>query len=133
MLFRSGPGARLRQKTEEEMTRAIQDNPPTHSNINENWTSLKETILATAERVLGKSTKKIQDWFDENDKEIQSLITAKNTAFSNLLSGNKTRSKTKKFQDASRELQKRTREMKSKWWEAVLVSDRKSTRLNSSH
>ena len=106
-----------KSKLDAEITKQLQENPLPQNDINSKWTSLKDTILKTAEKVLGKTKRKNHDWFDDNDTEIQEMITAKNAAYSKLLSSKNTRSRTQEFKDASRKLQKKTREMKTKWWE----------------
>ena len=46
------------------------------------WENLKSAILKTSEEVLGHTKKKNKDWFDENDKEIQDLLSMKRAALS---------------------------------------------------
>ncbi|XP_037773076.1 uncharacterized protein LOC119568612 [Penaeus monodon] len=41
------------------------------------WDQLKTAILQTSEEVLGFTTKRNKDWFDENNQEIQELLTKK--------------------------------------------------------
>jgi len=44
------------------------------------WNKLKTAILKTSKNVLGISTKKNKDWFDENNHEIQDLLAKKRSA-----------------------------------------------------
>ena len=45
------------------------------------WENLKSAILKTSEEVLGHTKKKKnKDWFDENNKEIQDLLSKKRAA-----------------------------------------------------
>ncbi|XP_037790205.1 uncharacterized protein LOC119585608 [Penaeus monodon] len=44
------------------------------------WDQLKTAILQTSEEVLGFTTKRNKDWFDENNQEIQELLTKKRSA-----------------------------------------------------
>ncbi|XP_037801318.1 uncharacterized protein LOC119596220 [Penaeus monodon] len=44
------------------------------------WDQLKTTILQTSEEVLGFTTERNKDWFDENNQEIQELLTKKRSA-----------------------------------------------------
>ena len=39
------------------------------------WDQLKSAILQTSEEILGFTTKKNKNWFDENNQEIQELLT----------------------------------------------------------
>ena len=41
------------------------------------WDQLKSAIPQTSEQVLGFTTKKNKDWFDENNQEIQELLAKK--------------------------------------------------------
>uniref|UniRef100_UPI00398F61E8 uncharacterized protein isoform X1 n=1 Tax=Pristiophorus japonicus TaxID=55135 RepID=UPI00398F61E8 len=45
------------------------------------WSVLQASITSACEETLGHSTRKHQDWFDENDQEIQELIDRKRRAF----------------------------------------------------
>ena len=40
----------------------------------ENWTVFHKTVLSSAASTLGHPSRKHQDWFDENDDEIQRLL-----------------------------------------------------------
>ena len=46
-------------------------------NPEENWTVLHKTINSSAASTLGHPSRKHQDWFDENDDEIQRLLEEK--------------------------------------------------------
>ena len=41
------------------------------------WGNLKSAIMKTSAEVLGYTKIKNKDWFDENDKEIQDMLTEK--------------------------------------------------------
>ena len=43
----------------------------------ENWTVFHKTVLSSAACTLGHPSRKHQDWFDENDDEIQRLLEEK--------------------------------------------------------
>ena len=43
----------------------------------ENWTVFRDTIHSSAMDSLGLVSRKHQDWFDENDEEIQGLLDEK--------------------------------------------------------
>ena len=43
----------------------------------EQWKQMKTTLQETTAEVVGLSTRKRQDWFDEADKEIQELLQKK--------------------------------------------------------
>lgn len=44
------------------------------------WSQLKIVILQTSGEVLGFTTNKNKDWFDENNQEIQELLAKKRSA-----------------------------------------------------
>ena len=46
-------------------------------NVDESWTVFRETVHSSAMDFLGPVSPKHQDWFDENDKEIQGLLKEK--------------------------------------------------------
>ena len=43
----------------------------------EQWRQMETTLQETTAEVVGLSTRKHQDWFDETDKEIQELLEKK--------------------------------------------------------
>ena len=45
--------------------------------VDESWTVFRDTIHSSAMDSLGPVSRKYQDWFDENDKEIQGLLEEK--------------------------------------------------------
>ncbi|XP_061142364.1 uncharacterized protein LOC133159416, partial [Syngnathus typhle] len=49
--------------------------------IEEHWSLLKSSILDTCRATLGYKARKHQDWFDENDTEIEQLISKKRETF----------------------------------------------------
>ena len=53
--------------------------PLEHSSedVDESWTVFRDTVHSSAMDSLGPVSRKHQNWFDENDKEIQGLIEVK--------------------------------------------------------
>ena len=49
-------------------------------NLEERWDKLKTSAYSTAMETLGNPDGKHQDWFDENDAELNSLLEEKNKA-----------------------------------------------------
>ncbi|CAI9736455.1 Hypothetical predicted protein [Octopus vulgaris] len=47
------------------------------SSIDEQWESFRDTVHSIALETLGQVTRNHQDWFDENDQEIQKLLEEK--------------------------------------------------------
>ena len=85
-------------------------------NVETGWELLKTTAYKTANGILGKPKCKHLDWFDENDKELNTLLDEKNKAKEQVLQ-RKTRASTARLIRARSQLQKYIRSMKSKWWE----------------
>ena len=84
--------------------------------VEDKWTTLKKVAYGTAEDSLGKPSRKHQDWFDYNDKELNHLLRARNQTKAKLMQTN-TRGNCAKLISARSNLQKYTRQMKSRWWE----------------
>ena len=49
----------------------------TSDDLEENWTVFRDTVHSSAMDSLGPVSRKHQDWFDENDEEIQGLLEEK--------------------------------------------------------
>ena len=45
--------------------------------LDENWTVFRDTIHSSAMDSLARVSRKHQDWFDENDEEVQELFEKK--------------------------------------------------------
>ena len=88
----------------------------------EEWAALQQVVYHTAKTYLGKPVRKHQDWFDPNDQELQTLMSRKDQAHQSVLQTRSTRSTTAAYKYASRVLQKRTRALKSDWWERKVVA-----------
>ena len=85
--------------------------------LEERWDRLRTSAFSAASEILGKPGRKHQDWFDEDDVELDALLDARNKAKVKVLQ-RKTRSNVDRLAKARSNLQKYTREKKSKWWEA---------------
>ena len=84
-------------------------------NLEERWDKLKTSAYSTAMEILGKPDRKHQDWFDDNDVELNSLLEERNKAKAKVLQ-RKTRANTSRLKIARSQLQRYTREKKSQWW-----------------
>ena len=49
----------------------------TSDDLEENWTVFRDAVHSSAMASLGPVSRKHQDWFDENDEEIQGLLEEK--------------------------------------------------------
>ena len=52
--------------------------------VDESWTVFRDTVHSSAMDSLGPVSRKHQDWFEENDKEIQGLLEEKHQKTQNL-------------------------------------------------
>ena len=80
------------------------------------WEQLKSTVLQTAEDTLGFSSRKHQDWFDENDQEIQKLLKEKRSAHQTYLANPSCPQRKAAFRRACSTLQCKLRVMQDTWW-----------------
>ena len=80
------------------------------------WDQLKTAILQTSEEVLGFTTKKNKDWFDENNQEIQELLAEKRSAHQANLAQPSCPGKKAAFRLVCSNLQRKLREIQNKWW-----------------
>ena len=80
------------------------------------WEQLKSTVLQTAEDTLGFSSRKHQDWFDENDQEIQKLLKEKRSAHQTYLANPSCPQRKAAFRRACSTLQRKLRVMQDTWW-----------------
>ncbi|CAI9734327.1 Hypothetical predicted protein [Octopus vulgaris] len=90
------------QDLQSRMDSKLLDIRSDQSSIDEQWESFRDTVHSIALETLGQVTRNHQDWFDENDQEIQKLLeekrrllrahqndttcTAKKAAFNNIRS-----------------------------------------------
>ena len=49
--------------------------------VDEDWTVFRDIVYKTAREQLDLKQRKLQDWFDENDADIQVLLEGKRQAF----------------------------------------------------
>ncbi|KAL2084419.1 hypothetical protein ACEWY4_019937 [Coilia grayii] len=84
--------------------------------VKAHWKALKTTLLDTCKDTLGYKTRKHQDWFDDNDIEIEQLINAKRKAFCSWQNDINCRAKRQTHSKAKAAVQRRVRELKKQWW-----------------
>jgi hypothetical protein len=105
-----------RQEFEEKMEKNLNYTTDGYVGVEEEWETLKTSAYEAAKETLGKPERKHQDWFDEDDVELNALLDERNKAKAQLLQ-RKTRASAGRLARARSQLQKHTRKMKSKWWE----------------
>ena len=80
------------------------------------WTVFRDAVLSAAETALGFCKRKHQDWFDQTDQDILTLIDAKRSAHAAWLSDKNSASKHAHFKQLRGQVQSHTRELKNAWW-----------------
>nr|VZI13538.1 unnamed protein product [Spirometra erinaceieuropaei] len=85
-----------------------------NASVENRWCQLRDTVQSTALAVLGRAPRQHQDWFDDNDAAIRSLLAEKNRLHKAYVErppeGNKAA-----FYRSRRQLQQRLREMQDAW------------------
>ena len=79
------------------------------------WEFMKETIYSSALQVLGSTSRKHQDRFDENDIAIQTVLKEKRQLFRAHQNNPKLESKKNAFANMRREVQKKLRNLQNTW------------------
>ena len=84
--------------------------------VDTQWKTFRDAAYGAALNKLGKLTRRHQDWFDENDEELQTLIRKKNAAYAAMLrQHHATRSIRGCYTAACQALQRKTRQLKNQW------------------
>ena len=81
-----------------------------------NWAELKKKISEAALETLGTLKRHNQDWFDDSNEEIETLLKEKYEAHRIWLTDKTCSTKQNRFKQARAKLQKSLREMKDSWW-----------------
>ena len=82
----------------------------------ENWAKLRDEVDSAAWETIDVLKKHHQDWFDDNDTEIQGLLAEKYAAHKAWLADKPSDAKRDRFHSLRGKLQKQLRCMKDKWW-----------------
>ena len=79
----------------------------------ENWTVFRDTAHSSAMDFLGPVSRKHQDWFDDNDEEIQGLLEEKHQTHNPYLSDTSSVSNKAAYSNICKTVQTRLRDMLS--------------------
>ena len=82
----------------------------------EQWKQMKTILQETTAEVVGLSTRKHQEWFDEADKEIQELPEKKRSCHNCLLAKPDDQTVKAAYKTAFSTLQAKLRTMQNDWW-----------------
>ena len=80
------------------------------------WEHIKTILQETSAEVVGLSTRKHQDSFDEADREIQELLEKKRSCHNHLLAKPDDQAAQAAYKTACSTLQAKLRTMQNNWW-----------------
>ena len=83
--------------------------------VDESWTVFRDTIHSSAMDSLGPVYRKHQDWFHENDKEIQGLLEEKHQKHKAYLRNTSSVSSKTAYSNICKTVQTRLRDMQDSW------------------
>lgn len=82
----------------------------------EHWDKLSSAIMDSSISILGQKKRKHQDWYDENDTEIQQLIDIKRQTFITWQNNINCKVKRAAHAKAKAAVQSTVRKLKNLWW-----------------
>ena len=113
----------VQQELAEELERNLQSHDlDSDTDVETEWALIRATIYATASAVVGPSTRKHQDWFDENNSRIKALLEEKRRLYRALLNDPSSSSKKNAFNSAKRTAQFELRRMQDEWFRQKAVA-----------
>ena len=83
--------------------------------VDESWTVFRDTVYSSTMNFIGPVSRKHQDWFDENDKEIQGLLEEKHQKHKAYLSDTSSVSNKTAYLNICNTVQTRLRDMQDSW------------------
>ena len=84
--------------------------------LDEAWSSFTTTLFETTKDTIGLSKRSHQDWFDQNNSEIQDLLTRKNNAHLAAMNHPNSPQAQNTFRTLRAEAQRELRKLKNDWW-----------------
>ena len=122
------------EQLETQINAAVGDfSSKAQANVEEAWQDFKSRVLDASERTLGFVRRKHQDWFDDNDQEIQTLLDQMHRQHTAWINDKNSMSKKSTYQRTKQLAQGRLRSMKDSWWrqkadELQMAADRKDSK-----
>ena len=83
--------------------------------VDESWVVFRDTLHSSAMDTLGPVSRKHQDWFDENDKEIQGLFEEKHQKHKAYLRNTSSVSRKTAYSNICKTFQTKLRDMQDSW------------------
>ena len=109
----------LKEKFQSELESKLAPTEAIDTDPEKMWQDLKSTLQETTAEVVGFTTRKNKDWFDESDEEIQQLISDKRSCHQRVLSNPGYQAAKESYRQACCTLQKKLREIQNDWWLAL--------------
>ena len=97
--------------------------------VEEKWSKMKDVLQKTCTDVLGHLKRRNEDWFDEYYDEIEPLLEEKRKCHQRPLN-RVTRQTTEDFRKAKAATQRKTRQLKNRWWTKKVKSFQSMTNRN---
>ena len=109
----------LKEKFQSELESKLAPTEAIDTDPEKMWQDLKSTLQEPTAEVVGFTTRKNKDWFDESDEEIQQLISDKRSCHQRVLSNPGYQAAKESYRQACCTLQKKLREIQNDWWLAL--------------
>ena len=106
----------IKQSWNEELDSKLEALNFDSSSIEDSWTTLRDLLYSTSTAHLGPTTRRHQDWFDENNTEIQALLEEKHHLHRALLNDGSSQSKRDAYNSCRRKVTAKLREMQNSWY-----------------
>ena len=90
--------------------------PDDNLTVEEHWTHVKTALTDACKEAIGFKTKRHQDWFNENDKEIKQLIESKRQAITDWQTHRHCNTRKAKHHRLRADVQREIRNIKDNWW-----------------
>jgi hypothetical protein len=103
------------QSLSEAMDSQMESLDPESQDVEASWTSFRDLVYSTASDILGKTSRRHQDWFDQNSTEIQQLLEEKHRLHRAYMNDPKSTSKKDAFSNIKRTVQQKLRTMQDTW------------------
>lgn len=127
-------GGMFRRTLEDKLSQHPPIEPDNNAtNLDAEWLTFKTLLQSTAEETLGFTTRRHQDWFDENNETIHDLLAMKNKVHNNLLAHPDSTILKHEFKRLKREIQQLLREMENKWYNDVAKEMQRMADSNDQH
>jgi len=106
------------QRLQESLTETLQPLEERHttSSAQEQWTDIKNATYKAASEVLGHTTSKHKDWFDDQDVAARALLDAMHSTHLEWINDKSSTDKKSAYTRAKQHAQVKLREMKELWW-----------------